>query len=136
MMNAHNRPQETMAPRIAAIVLTALLAGTALQCARNTEVPVQLIGVWKTDAPRYEECFLEIREKVVLIGTREGNVETGAIRSVDKTTKHEMDLYTIRCVDVGQSDFTLNLYHDAAKRVIRLKNQEQIVWTKAEELNQ
>jgi hypothetical protein len=44
-----------------------------------------------------------------------------------------LDLYEIHYADVGQPEYILELYHDTAAGNIKLRNQEQIIWVKAEE---
>jgi hypothetical protein len=51
------------------IAVAAFWAGVGLGCGLPESVPADLIGIWKTDAPRHQDTFLEIRSTSVMLGT-------------------------------------------------------------------
>jgi hypothetical protein len=116
-----------------------LLAGLAIlvvficsQCGKNTTVPDELTGIWRTASPKYEGCFFEFRTNTITIGPLEGEPSTFAITNIKrkKESNEEWALYTIFYVDKGE-EYEFPLYFLLEKGgVIRFKNQLDIAWTR------
>jgi hypothetical protein len=104
----------------------------ALQCSKIKTAPEDLIGLWKTSDPKYEDRFLEIDRSTITFGTGGGNSDTHSITSIEieKGPEAKGNLYTIAYDKEGQKFTFLIYYHPANQGTIRFKNQDQIVWTR------
>ena len=116
--------------RIMAIFFIAALFGCHIF--KNREVPEELLGVWKTSSPRYEDCSLEFDGKKVVFRNGLTHCDMNHITNVKKSTKDEKILYHIYYKDNQGEEYKLSLYYiDTPDRdVIRFKHQEKIVWFK------
>ena len=97
---------------------------------RHVVVPPELVGTWRTDAAPYADRSLEIGYDDVTIETGPGQIYTGFIRDVQAAPGKSGTLYTISYTvedTVNQISFNYDKYGD---KTIRLKNQDQIVWTR------
>ena len=96
----------------------------------NAEVPVELIGEWHTSDPNYADRSFEIDSVTVNFGTGGGTNTTGFIKKVSTTPLGARTLYTIAYA-ADDSVNEVSFYYETAKsKVIRFRNQENIVWTK------
>jgi hypothetical protein len=96
----------------------------------DTLVPGELLGEWHTSNAIYSDRSFEIDPVSIRFGTGGGTVTAGFIRKVSAVQQGTMTVYTISY----QTDETVNevcLYYETAKgKVIHLRNQESIAWTK------
>lgn len=113
---------------VALAILTTLLG---CQPAKNTTLPDDLVGVWKTSAPKYSDRSLEFTKDSIIFGTGKGNVDTHPIANIETIREDNTILYTISHLNREGHEYTLSFYYDPANGgVIRLKNQKTIAWTK------
>ena len=97
----------------------------------NTTVPDELVGVWKTSAPKYADRFFELTKDVVIFGTGEKNDLVHAILNVEEVRANKRILYTIHYGNEEGQEYEWSFYYDSANGgAIRFKNQEEIGWTK------
>jgi hypothetical protein len=105
-----------------------LLAGCERQ--EDPKVPVELIGVWKTNDPRYRDLFLEITERAVIFSTTEGGLETCWISKIESSNQGKTSAHVIHGARSGQH-LKFQLYYEAsAGGRLRFKNQLQMAWSK------
>lgn len=115
------------------IVIISLLIFFAFQCGRKTAVPDNLIGVWETSAPQYEDRFFEIKKDEIIFGTGQRNFDTHRIKNIEmeKVRGEESSLYTISYKNLEGQEYKFSFYYDPKRHgVIRFKNQDKIVWTR------
>jgi hypothetical protein len=60
-----------------------LLCAAALACGPPESVPSDLVGIWKTRAPRHAEAFLEIRPTSVMLGLGRQQLDVLEIEDLD-----------------------------------------------------
>lgn len=115
---------------MAAVILTAVLL---LHYNDNELLPDDLAGRWTTSAPEYAERFLELSQVTVIFGIGKDNIVVNFISSVDKRTEDGVALYTIRYRDLDKTEGYIAFYWYPSEKVIRLKNQKQMIWKKTKE---
>ena len=107
-----------------------LLVFCACRHSKNTTVPVDLIGVWKTPEPTYADRHFEITKDTLSFGTGEGRIDSHPILSIEEVPQVPQGaehFYIISYADNGQkSVFSFHLNNG----VIRIKNQKALQWTK------
>ena len=123
-----------MRPKTIQIVFIVLvMLCFTLQCSKIKTAPEDLIGVWKTSDPKYEDRFLEIDRSTITFGKGGGDSDTHPITSieVEKGPEAKGNLYTIAYKDKEGQKFNFLIYYDPANQgTIRFKNQDQIEWTR------
>ena len=94
-------------------------------------MPDEFIGVWRTVAPKYADTFFEISPRQLRLGT---GGEAHAVHDIARLTRvfdRSGLIYTVWYV-MEEDDTTphpLSFYYDREGRVLRLKNQQDIVWS-------
>ena len=114
------------------LVLVLLLVGAFSGCrgALLESVPDELVGVWKTTSPRYEDRFFEISEDLIVFGTGGRNTEAHRILSIREALEDERLLYAISYESAEGEEYGFFFYYDpAGSGVIRFKNQQDMAWT-------
>ena len=114
-----------------AVVLVLVLAGCGPESTKT--VPGDLVGIWKTSAPKYADTFIELTRSTITFGAGEKGTH---LRSVVKVTKERDEagtLYTVFYTDPGGQEYKFAFYHDPADGVLRWKNQRTIAWVKAKQ---
>jgi hypothetical protein len=113
------------------------LVGLAVACAlaacrsRETTVPDGLIGVWTTEAPKYQDRFFDLRSDKVLFGTGNGNSDSNPIVAIETAEEDGHLLCNIDYLGSEGQEYTFSFYYDPANGgVINLKNQLEIDWQK------
>jgi hypothetical protein len=66
---------------LAIVILFSILFGC--QCSRKTTAPEDLIGVWKTSAPQYEDRFFEMKKDEIVFGTGQRTFDAHVIKKVE-----------------------------------------------------
>ena len=114
------------------LVVGLVLFSALLGCTRSKqEFRPDLIGVWKTEDPKYEDRFFQLEPQTLILGIGEGRVNTYRIQSVRWSLDRVGTLYTVSYWDYQeQTAETFAFYYDSVGGVIRLKNQQQIEWRK------
>jgi hypothetical protein len=112
----------------AVLALSTLLIACGTK--KHPTLPEELVGVWKTSAPKYADRYFELQRNTIIFGTGEGTTSTHLIDSVEEARKGDQILYTISYTEDGKR-YEWSFYYDPAhSKSIRLKNQAPMVWTK------
>lgn len=127
------RLQMKLVRTLAALAVFTLLLACGAR--KFPSVPDELVGVWKTSAPQYADRFFELRKSFIVFGTGEASVSVHFIEYVEEAPAGERTLYTISYLDDGKRYRWSFSYDPEHGKVIRLKNQTQMVWTKKEAAN-
>jgi len=117
----------------ALILFIFFLVFFVFQCGKKPTVPDDLIGVWKTSTPEYEDRFFEIKKDEIIFGTGEGNSDTHRIDNIEmeKIPGVESPLYTFHYKNLEGKEYKFSFFYDPKKPgAIRFKNQDKIVWTR------
>ncbi len=118
---------------LAALAVFACLCGCESRESRT--VPEELLGVWKTSAPKYRDCYLQLTEESIIFANTAvaGGYNMNRISKIEKVHEGEETLYTIHYKDSQGQEYKLPFfYHPSSGGAIRLKNQSQILWMKME----
>ena len=107
-----------------------LLVTAACEPKRSKELPVDLLGVWTTEAEEYQGRFLEIRTDLVRYGTGEGEPVSDGVVGVSEEKVETGIAYTLFCTDSEGGEYKLNLLYDPSSSVLRLRNRPQVLWEK------
>jgi hypothetical protein len=114
------------------IALSALVLVLA-SCAKKTykEVPDELVGVWKTSAPKYDDRFFELKKNSITFGTGEGASETFPVTKTEMQPEDGENLYQVYYVATeGDTQQWVFYFPAAGQGSLRLKNQKSIPWNK------
>jgi len=115
------------------VIIIYLIVLSTCQCGRKTTVPEDLIGVWETAAPTYADRFFEIRINEIIFGTGEEKFDTYPITKIktEKESEEQEMLYILCYKNIEGQEYKFSFYYDPANQgTIRLKNQQEMVWTK------
>lgn len=96
-------------------------------------VPNELIGVWKTSAPKYKDCSIELtRDYIIFTNSHLGAyVDTNFVLRMKKVRERGYFLCTIRYENIREQRYDFSFYYDPTKGgVIRLKNRIDVEWKK------
>lgn len=98
-------------------------------------LPEQLYGIWETDEPRYQGCYLEIRKESLIFHTIEGDSVLNWVTKIETVPEPDKTLFNIYYEDREGLDYLLSLYYIETedRDIIQFKNQDQIEWTKRKE---
>ena len=102
-------------------------------CGYERIAPNELVGIWKTSAPKYADRFFKIDQDTITIGTGGENVEIYTIKKITmkKDPAERSLLYTIYYKNEEGVEYKFAFYYSSEKGgMIRLKNQRHIVWIK------
>ena len=122
-----------MRPRIILISLVTFAMTVGVQCERMFAVPEELIGVWVTKDPNYQDRPFEIKKNTVIFEQGLGYLDFDVypIVGVKKTESEGQTLYIIYYTIPSGKKFEFSFYYSAANGgEIRFKNQPEMVWTK------
>jgi hypothetical protein len=109
-------------------LVTALLVGCEQRANRN--VPPYLIGVWKTEHPRYQGLFLEITDLSVTFNTVEGGLETYWICRIESSDKGNTAAHVIYGQRYGEK-LSFQFYYESTNGGrLHFKNQLEMSWSK------
>jgi len=99
-----------------------------------TAIPDELLGVWKTSAPKYKRCFFEITKDSITFVNRdslEGH-DINTIVKIEITKVEKQILFTIHYKKMKGEEYKFSFYYDMSEGgTIRFKNQKEIEWRKA-----
>ena len=122
-------PRAGAAGRVCAVGLGLWLA---LACGpqRLDGVPEDLLGVWRTQAPRYEKSFLEVRRDSLVLGVSGMELDVLPIQTIDWTTDREGNaIYRFHYIaDEGYPDVLELTRVGGSARAIRLASRADL-WT-------
>ena len=106
---------------------------------RDNEVPPYLVGIWRTDAPGYEDRYFQFAPRNLVFGTGGIEGEAYMIAEVQAAPADEgaqgdaskRMLFTIRYMKMDKLEYELSFYYDPAPaEVITFKHQEKLTWTR------
>lgn len=123
-------------------ILLALAMFAALfgfQCEKSKTVPGELIGVWRTSAPKYEDCYFQLTEDLIIFANEAhlDKKDVNRISGIKKTDRGKQVLYTFSYEfyyegKEGQECKFFFYYDPSEGGSIRFKNQLKIKWKKAD----
>lgn len=119
-----------------AILLAALIVFSAHACMQTSQVPDELMGVWKTADAEYTGTFLELTAEKIIIGKKGGEVDAYAIKKIkrEKVKGSEELYFIITYMDLGEKEYKFPVYFNPADGgTIRWANRPKIIWTKEQE---
>ena len=132
-MNMYKEDYQYMAQKRLFAVLIIFTIFFGWHCGYERIAPNELVGIWKTSAPKYVDRFFKIDQDIITIGTGGENVEIYTIKKI-RTKKDPTErslLYTIYYENEEGVECKFAFYYSSENGgVIRLKNQRNIVWTK------
>jgi len=113
------------------VAVASLAAFGGCQSRGHTTVPDELVGVWKTSAPKYKDRYLQFTKATIVFGTGFGSPDVQRITKVDVVREEQGILYTVSYKDDPDGhQSTFAFYYEPRKNaVIRFKHQQQIAWT-------
>ena len=113
---------------LVALAVASLLGACQFQ---GEALPGTLLGLWTTDAPKYRDRFFYLHPDNLTFGTGGGDSYSNDIVNIDITEEDGRRLYHLEHVGAeGQTYFFSFYYEPENGGVIKLKNQEEIPWTK------
>lgn len=97
------------------------------------QLPEDILGEWRSDDPRYQNCFMTISTHSFIIGGADGNIYSYALKSFTEEAmgNDKGRLYTLFSEDKGGLELEYRIYYDAEGGVLSYKNQRNVVWRKA-----
>jgi hypothetical protein len=96
-------------------------------------LPSELIGVWKTSAPKYKDCSIELtRDYIIFTNSRSAShVDTNFVLGMKRVPERGHFLCTILYENIHEQKYKFSFYYYPTKDgVIRLKNQAELEWRK------
>ena len=117
--------------RIAVILYTAaVIALFSFGCARNTDVPAELLGVWKTAAPNYADRHLAFDQSYITLGLGAAGEVSYIIKNIESRKQDSGTAYTFYYVDSDEEEWTLAFYYEPANDGLIILNNSENVWKK------
>ena len=114
---------------LAVLALCTLILGCGTK-PYSTTLPSELVGVWKTSAPKYADRYFELRSDMIVFGTGGGTVSRHVIKRIEEAREGDQTLYTIFYTE-DETKYQWSFYYDPVHgKSIRLKPQASIVWTR------
>ena len=116
------------------LVALAILTGL-FGCESKTSrtVPGDLMGVWKTTAPKYKDCYFQLTGDLIIFANEAllAENDVNSISKIEKTRKGKRVLYTIHYQDREGLEYKFSFFYNPARPgSLRLQNQLQIEWRK------
>lgn len=108
--------------------LLLVLAGCGPESTKT--VPDDLVGVWKTSAPKYADRPFQLTRDTITFWTGGGESYTRSVVRVTKVRENANVLYTVFYVDPADAarfEFRFAFYYDGS---IRWKNRRDVAWAK------
>jgi hypothetical protein len=114
------------------IVIFSIAACFGCQLFKDKDVPKELLGVWETSVPRYENCSFQFEDTMVTFQNRLSHIVSCYITDIERLIEDEKTLYNIYYNDEHGGEYKFSLYYLKAPHggVIRFKHQEGIPWLK------
>jgi len=115
------------------ILLAVFIVFAAHSCMQTTQVPDELIGVWKTTDSEYTGTFLELTAEKIVIGKKGGEVDAYTIKKIrrEKVKGSEELYFIITYMDLGEKEYKFPVYFNPADGgTIRWANRPKIIWTR------
>lgn len=115
------------------ILIALLMLLVLLGCGpeKTRTIPEELLGTWKTSAPKYADTFVELTRDTIVFGLAEGPPKVHPVLAVEKSGENGNLLYTIHYLDEERERYKFSFSYDpAGGGTMQWKNQRGIVWTK------
>lgn len=99
----------------------------------STTVPGELVGVWKTSAPKYKGCYFELTQDSIIFANVPLSARTNnSISKIEKLHGSGKEIfYTIHYEDREGLGYKFSFFYDPSRGgTLRLKNQRGVVWGK------
>jgi hypothetical protein len=109
-----------------ALIIALFLPG----CSKNTDVPAELIGVWKTAAPNYADRHLAFDQYYITLGLGAGGEVSYLIKNIKSRKQDSGTAYTFFYVDSEGEEWTLAFYYEPANDGLIILNNSENVWKK------
>lgn len=117
---------------LSAILIACVIAFPACR-SRNTDIPEQLMGVWTTTEPRYQDRYFEFTKyKSMRVGKGDGTEESYPIVNIEETPQNALKRYTITYLSEGEEYYFHFTYDAFDTGIIRFTNQDNLRWYKKE----
>ena len=114
---------------VVALAILASLIGCGPE--RTKTVPDELVGTWKTSAPKYADAYIEMSRTTITFGAGEAGSYVRSVSSVEKVREGGNTLYTVFYVDAQGVEYKLAFYYEPGNGgAMRWKNQQSIAWAR------
>ena len=112
-----------------AAVFSLLALSACTQVQTQNQIPQELTGYWRTEAPRYQKRFLKLEKDYVTIGTEDDDVASvQRVREVRAESQGGKIIYTISSISAEGSDL-LGLEFDPTNGgSLQIRHMQGIVW--------
>jgi len=121
-------------PVIGAILIAC--AFLTVHCGKTEDdFPEMLLGMWITEAERYQDRYIEFSREMIIFGTGAGAPNIYFIRNVDRKQNGPENEVTFVCTDTEDTEFVF-LFHvedGGDGPSLRLNNPREVVWNKTTE---
>ena len=117
------------------IVMTIFSALVMSNCGKNTTVSDEMLGTWRTSTIKYRDTSFELMRDKIIFKTKDGDINVHYITKTqeEKLKNDEWVLYTVHYMNRELQKIEFPFYfHPSQGGLIRFKNQEKVVWRKAE----
>ena len=96
------------------------------------QLPEGILGEWRSNDPRYQNCFMTISTNSFIIGGADWNINSYGLKSF---TEEALDndkgrLYIVRYEDKNGLELESRIYYNAKAGVLSYKNQRDVIWRK------
>jgi hypothetical protein len=98
-------------------------------CDRLETPPPDLLGVWETDTPKYENRYIEITNESIIFGLDDGDNIVNTIKYITLEKEGMLSVYTFHYSDPGGEAWTLTIIYDPREAAFALQNRDD-VWVK------
>lgn len=115
------------------VVLMMLTLCFGLHCGYERTAPNELVGIWKTSAPKYADRFFKLDQDTITIGQGGDAFEIYVIKKihVKKIPEERSILYTIYYENEEVDAYKFAFYYSPENGgSIRLQYQKNIIWKK------
>jgi hypothetical protein len=125
--------------RIARILLTLTIPVSILGCLSggSEDIPTELIGVWKTSAPKYKNCSIELSRNYIVFTNSlvAAHVDTNFVLGIKQAHERRRFSCTILYENLHGQRYKFSFYYDPSEGgAIRLKNQIDVEWRKVKSI--
>lgn len=103
-----------------------------MNCTKTTQMPAELLGSWATQATRYEDRYIEIKETELIFGTGAGIPEVFFIEKIKEKKAGEFVEWTFYCKTVENVPTDIVLFYTTIADGVHfeLRNKRQVHWVK------
>ena len=121
--------------RLFLFVVVVAICSVVVGCAPKPplEIPEELIGVWITEAPGWEDRFLKLEERAIHFGIGgDQAIENPVIGVESEPSEEGHTLYRIKYLSPEGFEYVKPLFYDAERGEIRYRNRPSVVWKRAD----